>query len=91
MNAAAMRRQYFRISLFFYLAWIVLFIIEGAYAATLPVRDLTTAIDAAVPVVPEFVWIYVSCYVFPFTLVMVCNDWHRLNVALAAKIGRAHV
>ena len=79
-----MQRYYCRITAVFYTVWLLLFILEGMYAATLPTRDLTTWFDTRIPVLPEFVWVYVSCYVFPLVLLVAGSDWHRFNVALAA-------
>jgi membrane-associated phospholipid phosphatase len=76
------RKYYLKVSLICYLIWIVLFEAVGHYAATMPTRDLTTFIDRQIPLIPEFVWPYELCYVFPFLLLVLVQDWHRFNRAL---------
>jgi membrane-associated phospholipid phosphatase len=79
-----MRQRYLRTGLAVYSAWVAVFILEGLYAVTLPTADPTLRIDTLIPVVPEFVWVYVSCYVFPLILLIITRDWHRFNLALLA-------
>jgi ABC-2 type transport system permease protein len=67
-----------------YLIWFAAFEMVGRYAATLPTRDLTSAWDRALPVVPAFVWAYEACYLLPVLSLFVIKDWHRFNVALVA-------
>jgi membrane-associated phospholipid phosphatase len=76
------RSRYVKIALSFYAIWVVVFILEGLYAQTLPVTDLTIRLDKEIPVVPGFVWIYMSCYLFPLITLLVVRDWHRFNLAL---------
>ena len=84
MRSASLRTRYIKVGLLFYVAWVVIFILEGFYAVKLPTSDPTLWIDLQIPVVAEFVWVYVSCYVFPFILLVITSDWHRFNTALWA-------
>lgn len=76
------RSRYVKIALLYYVIWVAVFVLEGLYAATLPAADLTSWVDRQIPVVPGFVWIYMSCYLFPLLTLLVVRDWHRLNLAL---------
>jgi membrane-associated phospholipid phosphatase len=76
------RRYYLKIALWFYAAWVVVFIAEGFYTVTLPTQDLTIWIDRKFPVVSGFVWIYFLCYVFPLLPIFISRNWHRFNLAL---------
>ena len=69
-----------------YLAWIGAFQVVGRYAATLPTRDVTMAIDHAIPFVPGWVWVYEICYVVPFLPLVLVRDRRRLARALLAAI-----
>jgi membrane-associated phospholipid phosphatase len=80
------RRYYFKVSLLAYLVWIIVFEAVGLYAATLPTRDVTLPLDRRIPLIPEFIWPYLLCYVFPFLPLLVVKDWHRFNRALLAII-----
>ena len=82
MNDHELRRRYTTIAVVFYLVWVVLFVCEGFVAVRLPTHDLTTSLDRHLPVIPQFVWFYVLCYLFPFTPILVVRDWHRMNIAL---------
>lgn len=77
-----------------YVAWIVAYDAVGRYASTLPARDLTTALDRAIPLVPDFVWAYELCYVFPFLSLLVVRDRHRFatarwSIAIAVAVAFA--
>ena len=69
-----------------YGAWIVAFEAVGRYAATLRTVDLTTPWDAAIPLIPAFVWAYELCYLLPFLPLLVLQDWRRFDVALTAMV-----
>lgn len=84
--AAAERRFYFKTSLLFYLAWILVFEAVGKLAATLPTRDLTLGLDRMIPVAAFFVWPYELCYLFPFLPLLLLKDWHLFNRAILAVI-----
>ncbi len=68
----------------FFVVWIFAFFAVGNYAAMLPTRDLTTALDRAIPLVPGFVWLYELCYIFPLVPLFIVRNWHRYNRALLA-------
>ncbi|MBS3920508.1 MAG: phosphatase PAP2 family protein [Deltaproteobacteria bacterium] len=42
--------------------------------------------DRQIPFIPEFVWPYVLCYVFPFLPLFIVKDWHRFNRGLLSII-----
>lgn len=80
------RKHYIKITLLVYCIWIVVFEAVGRYAATLPTRDLTTWLDRLIPLVPEFIWPYELCYVFPFLPLFAIKDFHRFNRMLLSII-----
>jgi membrane-associated phospholipid phosphatase len=82
VSTAELRKYYLKVTLVFYVVWVIVFVAEGFLAVTLPTRDLTSWIDRQIPVVPQFVWFYILCYVFPFVPVAVTKNWHRFNIAL---------
>jgi membrane-associated phospholipid phosphatase len=82
MSTPELRRRYLKVTLVFYVIWVMVFIAEGFLAVTLPTRDLTSWIDRQIPVLPPFVWFYILCYIFPFVPVAVARNWHRFNIAL---------
>jgi membrane-associated phospholipid phosphatase len=77
---------YLKVSLIFYFLWSIVFEVVGWYATILPTRDFTSAVDRQIPLIPEFVWVYVLCYVFPFLPIFVIKDWHRFNRGLLSII-----
>lgn len=83
-----MKRRYAGILLVAYAIWFVTFMAVGRYAATLPTRDLTSALDRAIPLVPSFVWPYELCYALPVAALFVLRDFRRFDRALVA-IGLA--
>lgn len=80
------QKFYLKVSLIFYFLWSIVFGGIGWYAAILPTRDFTSAVDRQIPLVPEFVWVYVLCYVFPLLPIFVMKDWHRFNRGLLGII-----
>ena len=80
------RKYYLKVILVFYAVWIITFQIVGRYAATLRTHDPTTAIDRMIPLLPDFVWFYELCYIFPFLPLFVVKDFHRLNITLLSVI-----
>jgi protein-S-isoprenylcysteine O-methyltransferase Ste14 len=80
------RKHYIKITLLAYAIWIVMFEAVGRYAAMLPTRDLTTFLDRQIPLIPEFIWPYELCYVFPFLPLFVIKDFHRFNRTLLSII-----
>jgi membrane-associated phospholipid phosphatase len=77
---------YLKVSLIFYFLWSIVFEVVGWYANILPTRDFTSALDRQIPLIPEFVWVYVLCYVFPLLPVFVIKDWHHFNRGLLSII-----
>lgn len=80
------RFDYLKLSLLIYSAWIIIFEAVGLYALNLPTRDLSLPLDHRLPLISEFIWPYLLCYVFPFLPLFVVKDWHRFNRALLAII-----
>jgi membrane-associated phospholipid phosphatase len=80
------RKYYLRVALLAYGIWIVAFEAVGRFASTLPTHDPTTGLDDMIPLVPEFIWFYEVCYLFPFLPLLVLKDFHRLNVLLLSII-----
>lgn len=79
-----LRLRYTWLLLGAYLAWAVCYELVGHVAARLPTHDLTTAWDRAIPLLPQAVWIYEACYLFPFMPILVARDWRRIDVWLLA-------
>jgi membrane-associated phospholipid phosphatase len=80
------QKFYLKVSLIFYFLWSIVFEVVGWHAATLHTRDLTSIIDRHIPMIPEFVWVYVLCYAFPLLPIFVIKDWHRFNRAFLGII-----
>lgn len=80
------RKFYFKVSLIVYFLWFILFEAIGQYASELHTLNLTSIIDRQIPLIPEFVWPYVLCYVFPLLPLFVIGDWHRFNRGLLSII-----
>lgn len=80
------RRFYLAAAAAFYSAWIAAYMGTGWFAAGLPAYDLTTALDRAIPLVPQAVWVYQLVYLLPFLPAAVGRDWHRLNRAFLALL-----
>jgi membrane-associated phospholipid phosphatase len=78
------RLFYLKASVIMYGVWILVFELIGRYAAGLPTRDVTIGLDRAIPFIAAFIWPYELCYVFPFLLLLVLEDWHRFNQAIVA-------
>src|SRR3989339_1308277 len=76
----ASTRTYFSVVvLSVYVPWIIVINLLGTYAATLPTRDLTSYYDRLIPLRPEWIWVYLLCYIYPFIPLAVVRDWHRVN------------
>jgi len=77
---------YLKVSLTVYVIWLIVFEAVGWYANTLPTKDITSFMDREIPLIPEFIWPYMLCYVFPLVPLFVIKDWHRFNRALLSII-----
>lgn len=73
-------------SLIVYVLWIILFEVVGRYASKLPAHDITLLIDRRIPLIPQFIWPYLLCYIFPLLPLLVVEDLHRLNRTLLCII-----
>ena len=80
------RKFYIKVSLLVYLVWLILFEAVGWRAAKLPTYDITSFVDKQIPLIPQFIWPYMLCYIFPFLPLLVVKDWHRFNLALLSVI-----
>lgn len=85
-KAPSEKRFYAKVFLLTYAIWIVVFQIVGNLAATLHTHDPTSSWDRMIPLLPEFVWFYELCYVFPLLPLFVAKDYHRLNILLLSVI-----
>jgi membrane-associated phospholipid phosphatase len=63
-----------------------LFEAVGWHAVKLPTHDATSFIDRQIPLIPQFIWPYLLCYIFPFLPLLVVKDWHRFNRTLLSVI-----
>ena len=77
-----LRKYYIKLTFVYYILWVILFLAVGWYANELPIFDFTLKIDDAIPVIPQFVWFYLLCFIFPFLLLFITRNWHRYNIAL---------
>lgn len=80
------RKFYIKVSLIVYFVWIIFFEVVGQYAAKLPAHDITSFIDRKIPLIPQFIWPYLLCYIFPLLPLLVVEDLHRLNRTLLSII-----
>ncbi len=80
------RKYYFKVYLAGYAVWIIAFEIVGRYAATLNTYNPTTTIDMMIPLLPDFIWFYELCYIFPFLPLLIVKDFHRLNITILSII-----
>ena len=55
---------YFKITSVFYMLWVFAFVFTGMYANRLDSLNLTSLIDKEIPLIPEFVWFYLLCFIF---------------------------
>jgi protein-S-isoprenylcysteine O-methyltransferase Ste14 len=82
----AERKYYVKFSLLAYLVWILAFEAVGRFASTLPFHDPTSNLDRMIPLIPDFIWFYEICYLFPFLPLVLIKDFHRLNVVCLSMI-----
>jgi membrane-associated phospholipid phosphatase len=73
-----------------YMAWILGYELVGTYASHLPGVHLALALDAWIPLEPQWVWVYMTTYFLPLAAPFAIADNHRFNRALLA-IGLASV
>lgn len=73
------RRFYLLLFLVSYAVWLAIYRSVGAFAVTLDAHDLSTSFDSALPVWPQWVWIYDFCFLLPAFLVMMLKDGHAIN------------
>ena len=79
-------RFYLKVMIISCLGWLLTFEAVGHYASTLPARDFTTFLDQKIPLIPEFIWFYVSCYFLPVLFLITKADWHRFNRMLLSFV-----
>lgn len=80
------RKHYLKVALVAYSLWLLVFEAVGCYVETLPTIDITSALDRQIPLVPEWVWVYCLCYIFPFVPLLIAKDWHRFNRGLISIV-----
>ena len=80
------RMFYIKVIFIVYPVWLILFEAVGWHAVKLPTHDVTSFIDRQIPLIPQFIWAYLLCYIFPFLPLLVVKDWHRLNRTLLSVI-----
>jgi membrane-associated phospholipid phosphatase len=80
------RKFYIKVCLIVYFVWIIVFEVIGQYAVNLPTHDITSWIDGKIPLIPQFIWPYMLCYIFPLLPLLVVKDLHRLNRTLLSII-----
>ncbi|NNF21944.1 MAG: phosphatase PAP2 family protein [Saprospiraceae bacterium] len=73
---------YIKAVLICFAVWLILFELVGRYACGLEYIDVTTSFDEAIPLVPQFVWIYQVCYVLPLLIIFLIKDLHRVNLSI---------
>jgi hypothetical protein len=81
-----LRSYYFKLIFWVYSVWVVTFNQMGTFASKLPTVNLSIWLDRQIPVVPEFVWIYMFCYLYPILPAILVKDWHYFNIALFSII-----
>lgn len=79
MSRSPDRRFYLLLFLASYVVWMALYRSVGAVAVTFDAHDLSTSWDRALPVWPQWVWIYDFCFLLPAFLVMMLKDGHAIN------------
>jgi membrane-associated phospholipid phosphatase len=80
------RKFYIKVTLIVYLLWIIFFEVVGWYAVKLPTHDITSWVDRKIPLIPQFIWPYMLCYIFPLLPLVAIKDLHRLNRTLLSVI-----
>ncbi|HPS40290.1 MAG TPA: phosphatase PAP2 family protein [Candidatus Cloacimonadota bacterium] len=83
---------YARVIISLYALWIWLFAKVGFFASRLSPVDLTCRLDAGIPFLPQSIWIYFFCYIYPGAVYLLATDWHIVNqtllsIALASLTG----
>jgi membrane-associated phospholipid phosphatase len=86
LTADGERKFYIKVTLLVFLVWLILFEAVGWYAVELPTYDITSSVDKQIPLIPQFIWPYLLCYIFPFLPLLVVKDWHRFNLTLLSVI-----
>lgn len=80
------RKFYLKVIIIFYCIWLVVFAQINVMVSVLHSYDLTSFLDRKIPLIPQFVWLYVFCYVQPFLSLVILVDWHRLNRTILSFI-----
>lgn len=80
------RKYYIKVTFLVFLVWLVVFEAVGWYAVALPSYDITSFVDKQIPLIPQFIWPYLLCYIFPCLPLLVVKDWHRFNLTLLSVI-----
>ena len=76
---------YFKITSVFYMLWVFAFVFTGMYANRLDSLNLTSLIDKEIPLIPEFVWFYLLCFIFPFIRNLNHNVFNKLIPSRAGE------
>lgn len=69
-----------------YPLWVALYFAIGFVSLFMPPLNATLRLDREIPFVPEMLWVYLSCYLMPFYLVLITKDWHRFNIVLLCLV-----
>lgn len=63
---AKTRRRFLIMFILLYAVWAATYTAIAAWTSGMETHSLDTALDRAIPFIPEFVFVYVFCYVLPF-------------------------
>jgi hypothetical protein len=81
------RRTYFLATLVLGVSCELMHVVVGQLTLGRPWHDVTLPLDAAVPFVPGFVWVYCIWFLFLFLPAAVGRDAQRLQLGLLAALG----
>jgi membrane-associated phospholipid phosphatase len=73
-----------RLTLCVYALWAAAYEAVGSYASALPASDLSLPLDALIPFVPQWVFVYQLTYVLPFAAIFAIEDAGRFDRAVLA-------
>lgn len=79
MSRSPDRRFYLLLFLVSYAVWLTIYRSVGHVASTFDTYDFSTPLDRALPVWPQWVWIYDFCFLIPAFIVLFLKDGHAIN------------
>lgn len=69
-----------------YVVWAATYTFISEIVSTKDQYTLSTSLDAAIPFIPEFEFIYILCYIIPFVPLLIIHEKKQMNLLITTFI-----